>query len=284
MMSARSRNPIQTAGYLATLLGGSLSFGSPAFAEDAPDWQIFEHAVELSDAELAEMRGRFVSPEGVMFFGVEMQSQWITRKGDVLEARMDFTVDFSKNQSNSPGIQIRPTINIVQTGSPGQPSAFKNPSQQEAVAPTTIQGSGVLDRTTGVGQLIQVTGDKNRIINDLQMSVVGARDRPSDPPAASHGVNLPGTLSVASDSGATAAVMVENNALGVSLAIPGEGEIKQAIRAGDFGSGVLQQAQVMTDFNQIHNTISITMGSNALRDASSVNAAAALSSLRDLQK
>lgn len=70
---------------IATTLAGSMFILQPATAS-LPDRHIFNDADEISDADLAGMRGRYVGTGEILYFGVAMYTQWQTQDGRTLNA------------------------------------------------------------------------------------------------------------------------------------------------------------------------------------------------------
>ncbi len=221
------------------LAGATMTVAPPALAAGAAGLDAFEgllpaDASPIADAELARMHGRFVTAGQVMYFGIEMVSEWSTAAGDSVTAGLNLAMDFSSRQ---PQISYRPTVHVL----PRQGAdPLANP-QGEA----SIHNQGMAD-TTGLGQIIQVTGDGNSIRNGFTLSVnTGGRLATNDAGnTASTGVE-----------GLTAAVHAETGALGLRINMPGHGEVSQLMGS----TGIQQSAAVWGHANQIRSHINLQM-------------------------
>ncbi|MFP4462708.1 MAG: hypothetical protein ACLFO0_02520 [Guyparkeria sp.] len=124
------------------LISGSVLAANPAI-------------VALTDPELAEMRGRFLAADNrVMYFGVEMITQWQTT-GGTMAAGLNVGIDRAGRQ---PTVTFVPTVSIQ-----GQPDS--------AASGTHVVRGGVTDNTRGVRQQIQVAGNDNRAENRFNVHV-----------------------------------------------------------------------------------------------------------------
>lgn len=111
--------------------------------------------VALSDPELAEMRGRFIAADNrVMYFGVEMITQWQTT-GGTMSAGLSVGIDRAGRQ---PSVTFAPTVSIN-----GSPKAATSGSH-------SVQGTNTSD-TRGVRQQIQVAGNDNRADNYFDVRI-----------------------------------------------------------------------------------------------------------------
>ena len=109
--------------------------------------------VALSDPELAQMRGRFVASDSrVMYFGVEMISQW-QATGGTMTAGLSVGIDRSHKL---PTVTFQPTVAIE-----GDPSIAQSGEHR-------VAGATAVD-SHGVRQQIQVAGNDNRAINGFDV-------------------------------------------------------------------------------------------------------------------
>lgn len=190
-------------------------------------------ASPVSDAELAEMHGRFVTAGQVMYFGIEMVSEWSTAAGDNVTAGLNLAMDFSTRQ---PQVSYRPTVHVL---SRQGEDPLANPQGESSIHNQGMAG------TTGLGQIIQVTGDSNSIRNGFTLSVnTGGR----------LATNEPGTPSTGAE-GLTGEVYAETGALGLRINMPGHGEVSQLMGS----TGIQQSAAVWGHANQIRSHINLQM-------------------------
>src|SRR5690606_16394723 len=100
------------------------------------------HVEEVSDAELAELRGRFVLPDRVVHFGVTMTTLWQSDAG-----RIGAQVQMQVNSDSQPSLHV----------------SFLDEASSAGV--TFAQGSGQvvggkgLDSVQGVVQSVRSAGD-----------------------------------------------------------------------------------------------------------------------------
>lgn len=233
-----------------------------------PDTHIFNHATEVSDEALAGMRGRYAGPAGIIYFGVDMVTQWQMQDGRMLQSGVKMSVDK----------QFRPTITVV--------SQTTAPSTQTVSQPSTGQGnvtiSGGLGNVSGVAQSIQIGGDGNAIRNDLNMNIrMNASDAEANTSAAQGlALNNAGTTKI-SENGATTTFTLSSNNLSMAINVDGKNQVLQQLRGGaTANAGFMQSAQIVSDLNQIHNTITINAGLSA---ATGISGSALQSSLQTMR-
>lgn len=212
---------IATAGLMASSVQAEVS-----------DFANFSEERQLSDAELAQMRGRFVDKGQIMFFGVQMSSEWRTSAGEHLIAGGTLRGDLS---GASPTVSFEPYLTVGTSNS----------------LPGATSGNGAIVRDAGTGnargvvQSIQAGGSFNAAANDLQIDILDAAGR--DVSAGSAGASnsqqrLPSGTRMAVRSGA--------QGVGVSLQVPGMGTVTQAIVPS---RGLRQSIQLTSDLQQVRN-------------------------------
>lgn len=247
------------------MVGGcvALTFGPLACASG---WSGLQRTTELSDSTLAQMRGRFVSGDSVMFFGVEMYTLWTTATGQSYAAMLNVGVDRSYSR-------LRPTVTI--SGS-AQISGGGSAVSGGPVSGTMIS-SGGLEQVKGVTQVVQVTGESNGIANSIGMDV-GAWRRQNSVGISSNGGNH---VAVDADSGASTITYVGLNNMGVSIVVPGQGGASQSL--SDV-LGMQQRAQVFGDFNSIRNNLNLRIQLQDMNVSSRVAIPAALNLMQGLPR
>lgn len=244
---------------VASALAGSIFMLQPATAS-LPDTHIFNDADEISDAELSGIRGRYVGPGEILYFGVEMYTQWQTKDGTI---------------QNTPGVNLsinqnfQPTVTIVTQNS----SQNGNGNSQALAGQGNVSINGGLGNVSGVGQSIQIGGDGNSIKNDFSINI----ERNASGNGAPNGIALngPGTTVVGSTT-----VTLSGNSLSMSVNVPGQGQVLQQLKGG---SGFLQSAQVGGDMNRIHNVINVNAGLGAPMGLSNTGLRSAMDALRGLR-
>lgn len=213
------------------LIAGLIGFTLPVSAGS-----LFQPS-ELSNAELSELRGRYVLPDRVIHFGVTMNSVWQNSVGQSVGAMVSLRVD---------GV-AQPSLHVSFTEHSGDGSMAAAGNGQ------VIGGAG-LNTIEGIVQSVRTAGDFNDGQNDLGVVVTKAGS--ALPPGPGQPWN--GTTAFASDAGN---VMVSHHAGGLQIALQaaGQGTAHQQIGSGR----ISQQANITGSLNTVRNMAALTV---ALRD------------------
>ena len=245
------------------------------------DLEIFDTAAELPDTELAQMRGRFAVGNRVMFFGIEMYTRWQTATGEVFIAGLNLNIDWD-------AVQFRPITTITQTI--GHNTLQDEPAEGAIRSQGGVMGEisgGGATSVSGVRQIIQVTGDNNRIHNDVVLDIVthtsdsiGRRvpkpqgNDPRDPLSSTSRVTTV-------DRGAVLTAGADRGSFEVSVTIPDQGHTAQTINSI---IGMKQNVRVIGNGNDIFNALNLTAGFQRTSGVDRVNLRAAIRSLRGLRQ
>jgi len=251
---------------IAYLLAGVIAFSPAARAALPPDLSVFNGMQEVSDSDLGHMRGKFASNNQVLYFGVEMISQWETSTGNVIKAGANLNIDF---RSSTPSVHYVPTVSIEQSQN--------TVATQQTNGANNVSGGAGLANINGVSQTIQVAGQSNNIQNGIDMQVELTSSNQGGSLANVAGSQA-GQLSATADDGTVATVTLSHNNIGVNVVVPGQGQILQEIK----NQGMFQAARIGGDLNQIHNAITMHIGLNAATGNGSTSAFAAIQSLKSL--
>lgn len=215
---------------LAVIATAGLMAGS--VQAEVSDFATFSEERQLSDAELAQLRGRFVDKGKIMFFGVQMSSEWRTSAGEHLMAGSTLRGDLS---GASPQVSFEPHLTVGQsTGLPGS-----------ALGSGTVVNDAGTGNARGVVQSIQAGGNFNAAANDLQIDILDAAGHAA-PDAQSNGSNLQRQLA----SGTQIAVRNGAQGMRVALKVPGMGSATQAVVPG---RGLRQSIQLTSDLQRVRN-------------------------------
>ncbi|HEY8353919.1 MAG TPA: hypothetical protein VIK69_02760 [Methylophilaceae bacterium] len=253
----------------AAMLAGVIAFGSMANAAMPSGLEVFEALEEIPDGELQHMRGKFVSNNQVLYFGVEMVSRWQTEMGTTVIAGASLDIDFRAGGNAQPVVSYVPTVSIVQ----------QVDAQGQENATSHVYGGAGLANVSGVSQSIQVAGRSNHVLNDISMQVMLAPADGGGSAAAAAGTH--GGMAMArADDGTIATVRLGSNSLDLGIAVPGQGEVLQQIRS----QGMFQSARIGGDLNQVHNVITMHIGINGGIGEAWAGAHTALQSLMDIQQ
>lgn len=189
--------------------------------------------VEVSDNELAELRGRFTLPDRIVQFGVTMTSYWQNGSGDVIGA----TVALQIGQQAQANLTVTP---IIQAGN----------GQLPGIGNGQVLGGAGLGTVQGVAQSVRTAGDFNNGRNDLEITLSQAAL-----PAAS-GQSWSGSPQQFSSAAGT--VTLSSVGGGIQLALlanQNQGAANQAIANGS----VRQMADISGTLNQVHNAAALNV-------------------------
>jgi len=197
--------------------------------------------MELTDAELAQLRGRYVLPDRIVSFGVTMSSSWQNSAGQVIGAAVALNIVSGQSQ---PTLSFTP---INQAGNGSQPLSANG----------QIIGGAGLNNVQGVAQSVRTAGDFNQGVNDL--SIDFSKGASGSVPAG--GMPLASGQSFRNAAG-TVTVTTRNGGLQLALqANHNQGYTQQQIGQGS----VAQHAAIGGSMNNVHNVTALNI---ALRDSS----------------
>lgn len=235
---------------------------------EAPDESVFADAVEVDDGELAEMRGKFVSPGQITYFGVEMQTQWQTGSGEVLSAGMKMDMNFSPDGNAPPAVTLVPTVSIVTNAGEEPDTIIPGPSGP----PDTVIASKGITNVSGVVQSAQAGGNENRINNSIAMDIT-ISSGPVTENSAPQAIELASVSAQEStDSGSVALAGADQDGVQVYTYVPNQGEILQRIGSNSAGDGnIVQSARLVGDQHRVINTMTISAGFNATNTNTTFN-------------
>lgn len=237
-----------------------ISLKAPRVHAAVSDFEAFGDARQLSDEELAGMRGRFVNGSQIMFFGISMTSQWRTSSGEILTAGAVLGADVS---GSSPVVSFTPHL----TAKDYQGNPYAKSGE------TTIISSGATNGH-GIVQTIQAGGDENEILNDLQINIQTG-ELGSLPYTAN------GKYALESDSGAQLTVHSGKNGLATQIYIPNQGLVSQQITPH---KGLHQSVELQSSYQQINNLTQLNIQIAPVVNRPNGRVAQALKTLHGLQR
>lgn len=231
----------------------------------------------VSDAELAEIRGKFIKPESVSFFGISMVTSWQDEFGITTVARLVFNVDFlARAEGGDPVPQLM--IGWVREGDPALDVAGSHSGYTAlAVSPQALPVGG-LGTTSGAAQANIIAGADNSARNGLQIALV--------PTSSLQGFDaqglspITGTTALGFADGDQLEFRLGANELG--LVMTGNNGSDSAIQSvgGDFGR-MLQQTVLASDGNAVLNNSAIIIGADfSAAGFDAVRATEALSAMK----
>ena len=226
-----------------------------AQAESIQNIKPYTNVIEIvSDAELSGMRGRFIRQGRPIYFGISMQSQWITADGQIINAGMN--IGFNLNKDFSDGDMVTIDALLDDTG------------QASAEIPSSTVTVGGLDSTRGVAQAITVAGDDNQAHNKTYMTLHFntqqnaasgiSGDKVFFFGGESLGTSQTSTTSLVGKNGTVTTAFVDETGVGVRIAVPNQGVAMQLLRGKSGsreGSGFFQTVEIAGDANQVFNRL-----------------------------
>lgn len=223
--------------------------------------------VPVPDHQLDAMRGRFISPDAISYFGISMLTSWQDENGITTAARLAFNVDFlSPAGSGSPVPRL--LIGWERTGDSamdvaGVPDGYVAVTLGPDQALGGAEAAGALDTVGGAVQANVIAGADNVTRNSMQIAVV---PRDALPTAGPQGLEAAsGNTSVGFADGDQLQFRMEGNELG--LVMTGGNGLDSTMQTvgGDLGQ-MLQQTMLQSDRNSVFNSSAIVFGVETARN------------------
>jgi len=264
-------------------------------AETIQNLKTYPHIQEVisdvSDAELSEMRGRFIRQGRPIYFGIAMQSQWSTAGGEIINAGMNVGINLNK------AIGANMVSIDMQLDDTGQ--AIGDTGEATTELPSSNANIGGLDSTQGVAQVITVAGDDNQAHNKTYMTLnfvsPGQARKSGDKvfhfggkslAPSQNATEITNTTSQVGTNGAVTTAFVDENGVGVKIEIPDQGTAMQLLRSKNGsreGSGLFQSAQVEGNANRVINRMDFFAEFARINGNATNNIRPALDSLKAIQ-
>jgi hypothetical protein len=167
---------------LATAAFALISVMAAGNAAAAPLSGLEGFGKPVSDEALGTMRGKFVAPSGITYFGIMMSSSWQDANGVTTSATLLFDIDFASaaagSQQVTPQLMISWHRECLNCGDSSMDLAnFGQSASDGYVALTGNGGSipiGSLNTVTGVVQSQQIAGSDNQSRNMMTIEIVPA--------------------------------------------------------------------------------------------------------------
>lgn len=191
--------------------------------------------VELSDRELAQLRGRYVLPDRIINFGVTMNTLWQNAAGQAIGAQASLQV-----QAN-----LQPQLSVSFIDQAGSGATLPAASGQ-------IIGGAGLAQVDGVVQSVRSAGDFNRANNQIELEIHKNQAAPVSNGAqvianGAHGF---------SNSAGQINVLTNAQGLHMQLSAAGQGTASQQLGQG----GIRQQAEMLGSLNRVQNLTTLSVG------------------------
>lgn len=228
--------------------------------------------VALSDDELSEMRGKYVTPEEVSFFGISLTTSWQDEMGVTTLARLVFNVDFLTGDDGKPLTTL--LVGWSREGDPSMDITDTHQGYVPVLVPSQALPVGSLESFEGAAQANVIAGADNIAANGLQIAIVPASSLPQ--------LSTDGLQSITESQyfgfpdGDQLSFEIGQNSLGLSMI--GNNGLDSSLQAlgGDVGQ-MLQQTMLNSDNNAVFNNATMIFGLDALGAANTVSAQEALS-------
>ncbi|QIQ85688.1 hypothetical protein [Erythrobacter sp.] len=261
---------------IALLLGTA----APPLIAAGPDLSALGDAKPLADEELADMRGKFVTPEAVSFFGITMLTSWQDASGVTTLARLLFSVDFlPRAGGGAPAPQLM--IAWSRAGEGGGDPAMDVTDMHEGyvpyIPPQDAFGLGGLDTFSGAAQANVIAGADNRALNAMQVMIVPSSAVPSLSDGGLTAIDGPADFAFAD--GDTLHFRLADNQLGIVMTGNQGLDTSSQLAGGDIGQ-LLQQTILGSNNNLVENRASVIFGIDALQAQQAVRVQEALSAMK----
>lgn len=270
-----------------TLLVAAAAFISSTAAANPPmNSGLEQFGAKVSDKQLGDMRGKFVRPGNISYFGISMATSWQNSDQITTSAILLFSVAFAQGAGQMGG--ANPTVAVAWNrdcsgcSDPAMDVAGFGPAAQGSYLAVTASSQlipvGGLDSVHGAVQTQQIAGTDNRVTNAMQLAVVPSSMAHQMDTSQLHALSQ----STAEDfaDGSALGFIVSANQLGISM-VSADG--KSALRQGV--DGTLNQASqhvlLGDNFNSISNAMTITIGVDGPAKGQGLPLDGALSALKD---
>ncbi|MXP43081.1 hypothetical protein [Allopontixanthobacter sediminis] len=275
----RNSNSSRSLTALGLVGAACLVAASPANADDAaPDLlpPTIYLGSALPDAELADMRGKFVRQEGVSFFGITLLTSWQDAQGITTNARLVFSVDFlNLGEDGKPAPALM--IGWEREGDPSMDVTDSHTGYVPYLAPANVLTIGGLGSHEGAAQANVITGSGNLARNTMQIAVVPASAMPAMSVAGLQSAD--GTSGFGFGDGDQLQFLLENNQIGIVMT-GGQGlDSSMQALGGDIGQ-MLQQTMLNTDGNSVLNSASIVLAADNFGQQAAVQVESAMSAMK----
>lgn len=265
-------------GSILAALAGVLA--AAPVAAGMPDLSALGDAKPIADEELADMRGKFVTPQSVSFFGITMLTSWQDSSGVTTLARLLFSVDFLPSGNGGgpvPQLMIAWSRAGETGGDPGMDVTDMHEGYVPYIPPSDALGIGGLGSFAGAAQANVIAGADNRALNAMQVMIVPSSAVPALSQAGMSAAD--GPIDIAFPDGDQLHFRMNDNQLGIIMTGNGGLDSTSQLAGGDIGQ-LLQQTILASDSNLIENSASVIFGVDALQNQQIIRAQEALSAMK----
>lgn len=220
---------------------------TPAFAGQSLPGSV------VSDADLSTMRGRFVTPNGISYFGLEMATIWQTPDGITTQAKLAINFDFAAAGGN-------PTAQVFVSWNRDEADDTVEVGQQSQPAGLAISNSGNipvggLNSVHGAVQSQQIAGADNSVRNAMTVAIVPSADAKVDTTGMTP---LLGNSTQTFADGDTLRFLVGGKEVGLVMTGGGADVVRQTVNSD--ANQLAQHALVNSSENDITSRMSLNIG------------------------
>ncbi len=192
----------------------------------------------VSEEELALIRGRFVRGKEILYFGIEMQTQWQTPAGDSHLAGLMLAFDFPSENSGKPNVTIFAQV----------------PEGATSKSPTSPLSAKLPIGAAGAIQSIQVQGHANDIWNNLSIDVLpdSAESHLNTATAGNVALSRAGSHRFELESQSGLNIRLSPSVTGYQLDLPGGSTVTQQFNQNGLFQGVQLKANQYKIKNNLH--------------------------------
>lgn len=244
----------------------ALALGATLLSAAAPPTGLENVGRKLVDSELSEMRGKFVAPEGVSYFGMALQTVWQSSDGMTTMATVLFNLTFGQGGSGDP----TPKLYIGWTRSGDPAMDVPTPSGVSTAIPAGF------DSVNGVVQSQLINGADNSVRNSMTISVVNADEV--------NGQTSSGLTEVTSgrtenfEDGDTIQFILKPGEVALALKDTDGDLVRQGV-SSDLNQAS-QHVLLNSNFNSVTNAMAITLGVSELQQTDRLQVENALSAMK----
>jgi hypothetical protein len=275
-----------TVSILRRMVSAGLLFvaGVMLAAAGPPETGLEGRGTKVSDEDLAQIRGKYIAPSGVSYFGLTLATSWQGADGITTMATVLFEVNFAGGSGDLNGATPRMLVGWNRDCDGCSDPAMDVPgfgaaAQSGYVAITPSSGAdpvGGLGDVEGAVQSQIIGGSDNRVGNTMSIAFV--------PSSMIDGAQASGLTEIYVSKGITFAdgdairFVLQPNEIALALSSGGNTDsVLQSVQ-GDPGQ-IAQHVILASDLNAISNTMGITIGLDQLRQMDSVSAEQAISAM-----
>lgn len=260
------------------LLAFALSALPLQCAAQLPETGLEGLGTKVSDEELGEMRGKFISREGIAYFGVSLHTSWQGADGITTFATLLFNVSFAggNGQGSVPQLLIgwsREGDESMDVSGFGAAAA----DSYVAISGNTVIPVGGLGAVQGAVQSNEIAGTDNRVHNAMSIAVVPINAVSA--PQTNGLTAVTSTTTQTFEDGDTVRFILEPGQ--IALALSGQGgtdAVRQSLDS-DLGQAA-QHVLLNSNFNTVNNHFGITVGIDELRQIDRISVDSALAAMK----